>query len=137
MSDQELQRLNEKLLRFAGFRRREDLPILVYKGDKDWIDPDGDYLPEGALPNFLDPIWGIAHQQEWVWPKAHICGITFRFYPGGTKCEITYEDEAGFDTVTSWVQAESSQADYNGEAFRLSAIAAAKAVEQLIEKEGK
>jgi len=49
-----------------------------------------------------------------------IVGITFRYYPGGCECELTYITEAGFDTVKSWVQNET---DDENKSRELSALA--------------
>lgn len=69
--------------------------------------------------------------------KIPIVGVSFRYFPGGTECELTYMTEGGFDTEKSWIQAKSTTADWDGEAFRLSALALARALEQTIDREVK
>jgi len=58
-----------------------------------------------------------------------IVGITFRYFPGGCECELTYITEAGFDTVKSWVKNESGEK----ESKKLTALALFWAINQLVE----
>lgn len=38
-----------------------------------------------------------------------VCGVSYRLYPGGVECEITYMDETGYSTATGWVPAPEGQ----------------------------
>jgi len=115
----------------------------------EWCDIEIEKFVEGIAQEFIGetregrrylahPI-DLNNLFEWAVPnhKVPIIGVYFRYFPGGTECELTYMTEAGFDSEKSWVQAESKQADYDGEAFRLSALALFWAIWKLIKKEEK
>lgn len=59
--------LNQKILEFAGFK------ALDKKGTcwQLWQWPDGRKAFTGDLPDFTDPVWGIAHLFKWVVPKVY------------------------------------------------------------------
>jgi len=123
-------KLNRKVAKFMGFKYEYN-PTPGAKHA--YCCPDGSLYSFQDYPNFIGSLdacfkWPVPHN------KIPIVGIEFRYYPGGTKCLITYATEGGFDTVESWVKATSKQADYDGEAFKLTPLALCKAIEKLIDK---
>lgn len=126
MTDQEMQALNEKLLRFAGFirldqqrRKSIDSPL-----ENMWLFPDG--IESIITPNFLDPIWGFAYQVRWIWPKLSGFHIEVHKHSIEEKYQVIIKTmlEGERDGV---VQAASVEERIE--------VAAAKAVEQLIDRE--
>jgi len=129
MTEKEKEQLRMKLAEFAGFVVMKD----NYKGDRytvGWEYPDDSKI--GALPDFPND---LAACFRWLVPqhKRPIVGVQFHYFPGGTRCELTYITAAGFDAVESWVQAESRQADYDGEACKLTSLALCLAFEKLVD----
>ncbi len=45
----------------------------------------------------------------------NLCGVAFRFYPGGAECILSVQDEAGVNECVGW-----AKASYEGEAIKLA-----------------
>lgn len=62
-----------------------------------------------------------------------IVGVCYRLYPGGVECEITYQDETGFETAKAFCQAAKDQIEsYNRELLSHSALT--MAIEIMLEQ---
>jgi len=122
--DKELQELNEKLLRFAGFEREKVLKHTSFPGDGylwRWKYPDGCYYVR--TPNFTT---SLDAQVKWLWPELPIFGLVITFEPsfrGDNK------DDYWCCTLSSLI----SKDEYNS-IQPMPALAAARAIEQVIEE---
>lgn len=120
-----MNKLNEKLLKFAGFKRC----------DCDKCSKGGTFYPNSFYvypdssahqpPDFRD----LNECFDWL-VTTYICGVAFRYYPGGVTCVITVIDEGGFTEYESWVKAE-SEADSR----KKNAQALCRAIEKYIDAE--
>lgn len=61
---------NKKLLIWAGFKLEVKLDEGPNMSIPIWIYPDGEWDLESDIPNFTDPVWGIAHCFKWLVPPA-------------------------------------------------------------------
>lgn len=41
-----------------------------------------------------------------------VVGVHYRLFPGGAECEITYQDETGFETATAFVSAPEGEIEH-------------------------
>ncbi len=57
--------LNRELLKWAGFISLDNKTNCW----QEWQFPDGSKHYAGDLPDFTDPVWGIAHCFKWLVPK--------------------------------------------------------------------
>lgn len=122
----------QKLWEWCGFKKvlrdiNED-PIHNKEFPHHWLYPNGELCgADSYLPKItLDSLFKRAV------PKGFIVGVTFRFYPGGVECEITYVTEAGFDTEKVFVKNKKTIGEH--EAIENSAQALALALLKIVEE---
>lgn len=125
--------LNKKCLEFAGFYQRR------FWGDHLlwWVRPDNTIITGSyeGLPDFTDPVWGIAHCFKWLVPKLNKKGEGTDFWIVGLDITFSYGAHQG--GVISSVQAEVSvKGVHNTQYSSLAetpALALCKAIEKLID----
>ena len=126
--------LNRELLKWAGFIPLDNKTNCW----QEWQFPDGSKHYAGDLPDFTDPVWGIAHCFKWLVPWLPMDKINFTIsfeynsnplYKGGV-CWIStlgeYEDSEG-DGGSDLVYSEDG---------KTPALALYNAIEKLVQGEG-
>lgn len=97
----------------------------------DWIRPDGelsydDSRHKGHLPP-IDLNSLFRYSPNWI------VGITFRYYPGGVECELTYITEAGFETEEIFLSNSETEGHTEENSRKKSALALFWAIYKALE----
>ena len=71
--------LNKKLLKFAGFKRVKRKYASAI-GEQAWEYPDGEWDLEKDMPDFTDPMWGVAYCFKWLVPEVLAKGFNIHIH---------------------------------------------------------
>jgi len=109
----ELQELNEKLARWAGFA------LDYFTTPPYWVNPHGE--PINKPPDFTTD---LNAQVKWLWPKLDCPSITFNIELGKCNCELQTYIKGRYVMYDGWANDNEP------------ALAAARAIEQVIDSGG-